>query len=220
LYVTGNHKCKNAVILIPDYFGWYKNRVQNIADCFADNNLFAVIPNFESKGYEPTKEGETHSGILDWYKAISFDGHLKPVLMETVDYMKKEGAEKISLLGFSWGAWVCVNLLASDISDEFCCAALPNPSLDLEERVYGGSLAELMSKVNRPLLMMPTKGDPDTYTSFMKLLKYKFPSAQVVDYHDMVHEFIIQGNTNDELIRARVQKAMDESTPSLTLISK
>lgn len=55
------------------------------------------------------------------------------------------------------GSWVVVNLLASDIADEFYCGALSSPSIDLEEKMYGGSLPELMSRVNRPLLLMPTR---------------------------------------------------------------
>lgn len=50
-----------------------------------------------------------------------------------------------------------MNLLASDIADEFYCGALSSPSIDLEEKMYGGSLPELMSRVNRPLLLMPTR---------------------------------------------------------------
>jgi hypothetical protein len=49
-----------------------------------------------------------------------------------------------------------VNVLASDLSNEFVCAALVSPSLMLEEKMYGGSLPKLMSKINSPILMMPS----------------------------------------------------------------
>jgi hypothetical protein len=54
------------------------------------------------------------------------------------------------------GAWVAANVLASDLAEEFTCAALPHPSLTLEEKMYGGSLPDLMSRINRPILLMPT----------------------------------------------------------------
>lgn len=49
------------------------------------------------------------------------------------------------------------NLLASSLSNEFVCGVLPHPSLNLEERVYGGSLLDLMSRINRPVLLLPSK---------------------------------------------------------------
>ena len=55
------------------------------------------------------------------------------------------------------GGWVVTNILASDLAENFVCGALPHPSIDLEERIYGGSLIELMSRVNRPLLLLPAK---------------------------------------------------------------
>lgn len=55
------------------------------------------------------------------------------------------------------GGWVVTNLLATDIANDFVCAALPHPSINLEEKVFGGSLADLMSRVDRPILLMPGK---------------------------------------------------------------
>ncbi len=55
------------------------------------------------------------------------------------------------------GSWVVVNLLASDIADDFQCGAISSPSIDMEEKVYGGSVPELMSRMNRPILLMPTR---------------------------------------------------------------
>ena len=50
-----------------------------------------------------------------------------------------------------------MNILSSELADDFVCAAIPHPSLDLEEKMYGGSLPDLMSRINRPVLLMPTK---------------------------------------------------------------
>jgi hypothetical protein len=69
------------------------------------------------------------------------------------------------------GGWVATNLLASDISEEFTCAALPHPSLNLEEKVYGGSVPDLMSRVNRPILLMPTS------VRFFKVVSFFFLSS-------------------------------------------
>jgi hypothetical protein len=42
------------------------------------------------------------AGLMDWYKSRTFDGYIKPVLSSIVNFMKGEGVEKISLLGYSW----------------------------------------------------------------------------------------------------------------------
>jgi hypothetical protein len=42
------------------------------------------------------------AGLMDWYKSRTFDGYIKPVLSSVVNFMKGEGVEKISLLGYSW----------------------------------------------------------------------------------------------------------------------
>mmetsp|Transcript_30222 Transcript_30222/g.32936 ORF Transcript_30222/g.32936 Transcript_30222/m.32936 type:complete len:125 (-) Transcript_30222:1513-1887(-) len=52
VYASGKPQCKNGVIVIPDTLGWNTGRVRNLCDFFGDNDLFAVIPNFSSKGVE------------------------------------------------------------------------------------------------------------------------------------------------------------------------
>lgn len=41
------------------------------------------------------------------------------------------------------------------MADDFYCGALMQPSLNLEEQRYGGSTADLISRINRPVLLMP-----------------------------------------------------------------
>jgi hypothetical protein len=75
---------------------------------------------------------------------------------------------KSFLIYLSRGAWVAANVLASDLAEEFTCAALPHPSLTLEEKMYGGNLPDLMSKIDRPILLMPTA------VSFRLLISYSY----------------------------------------------
>lgn len=58
------------------------------------------------------------------------------------------------------GSWVVASLLASEMADEFYCGALMQPSLNLEEQRYGGSTADLISRINRPVLLMPIMVSP------------------------------------------------------------
>ena len=43
------------------------------------------------------------------------------------------------------------------IEDEFQSGVVVSPAIDLEEKIYGGSVPELLSRVQRPLLLIPTK---------------------------------------------------------------
>lgn len=52
---------------------------------------------------------------------------------------------------------MALNVLASDIADNFCGGVLAHPSINLEERIYGGNLVDLFSRVERPVLMMPAR---------------------------------------------------------------
>jgi len=210
-YSSGSPQNKVGVIMLPDYWGWNSGRIRNICDFFGDNGYFAVIPNFSSQGVI----GETQSymdsaSLMDWYKSRTFDGNIKPVILSLANFMRSEGIDKICLLGFSWGGWVAVNLLASDIAEDFICAALPHPSLDVEEKYYGGSLPELMSYVKRPILLMPTKGDREDYKSFVKLLKYKVPTSSVIDYSDQNQGFLLSGNSDFESTRHAIHKCLNE----------
>lgn len=210
-YASGSPGCKKGVIIIPDTLGWNTGRVRNICDFFGDNDCYAVIPELSK---HTTHAGGVSffesSGIMDYFKSLAFDGNLKPKIVSLVNFMHNEGVEKISLIGFSWGAWVAVNILASDLSDAFVCGALPHPSINLEERLYGGSLPELMSRINRPILLMPARGDPEEYKSYLKLLKYKLPTSDIIDYHNIDHGFLLRGSANDPQIQRACHRSLEQ----------
>lgn len=117
------------------------------------------------------------SGLGDYIKGITFESsfiliyifsllmslqfvflfveNIKPKIASLIDYLHGGGMDKIVLVGYSWGSWVAANILASDLAEHFVCAALPTPSLNLEERMYGGSMIELFTRIQRPLLLFP-----------------------------------------------------------------
>lgn len=88
---------------------------------------------------------------------------------------------------------MAASLLASEVFDHFVCGILAHPSINLEERMYGGSLVELFSHVQRPLLILPARGDPHEYDSFVQLLKYRCPSSDLIDYRGFEHNFLLRG---------------------------
>jgi len=173
--------------------------------CFPNSRLtdFILITQ------KPFAESE---GFKDWLKSKSFDGHLKPALVSCLDYMTKGGVQKVGLLGFSWGGWVATNVVASDIATQFCCAALIHPNFDLEGRIYGGNVIELISKVSRPVLLLATKDDPQCNLDYIKLLQYKLPSCELLNYGNMKEGFLIRGVVDYEDVRFACNRAMKDIT--------
>jgi hypothetical protein len=52
------------------------------------------------------------------------------------------------------------------------------------------------------------KGDPDEYLAFIKLLKYKLPTSEVVDYRTLDHGFFIRGRIDDPHIYSACKQSM------------
>eukprot|EP00599_Poterioochromonas_sp_BG-1_P005519 CAMPEP_0173140414 /NCGR_PEP_ID=MMETSP1105-20130129/4875_1 /TAXON_ID=2985 /ORGANISM="Ochromonas sp., Strain BG-1" /LENGTH=362 /DNA_ID=CAMNT_0014053403 /DNA_START=1887 /DNA_END=2972 /DNA_ORIENTATION=+ len=210
-YAAGSSRSSYGLIIIPDALGWNAGRIRNICDIFGEKDIFSIVPNFHSRGVEGHTQGFFESeNLMDYHKSRILDGNVKPIVADLVAFLKQEKIEKIALLGFAWGSWVVASLLASEMADEFYCGALMQPSLNLEEQRYGGSTADLISRINRPVLLMPIMLDPKAYTSYVKLLRYKLPTSTVVDYHNMESGFMLHGFIEDERVRRACHKAIDQ----------
>jgi len=211
-YGVGSPRSKHAVIILPDTGGYNAGNIRNIADFIAANDAYAAIPTIMGT---PKEVGQTLSfteahSLGEYTKSQVLDGNMKPKVVSLAKYLFNEGVERIALLGFSWGGWVAANILASDVADHFVCGILAHPSINLEERMYGGSLVELFAHINRPLLLMPARGDPHEYDSFVQLLKYRCPSSDVIDYRGFEHNFLLRGRVDDRDIRNADVKALNE----------
>jgi dienelactone hydrolase/ElaB/YqjD/DUF883 family membrane-anchored ribosome-binding protein len=213
-YAVGSPRSKRGVIVVPDLGGFNAGNSRNIADYLAAKGSYVAIPSIigTPKGaseYAPNFL-ETQS-LGEYSKAQILDANMKPKIRSLVKQMKDEGVEKIALIGFSWGGWVATNVLASnDLADQFTCGILAHPSINLEERMYGGSLAQLFSHVKRPVLVLPARGDPHEYDSFVQMLNYRCPSSDVIDYRDYEHNFLLRGRIDDRDIRRADIKALHE----------
>jgi len=210
-YGVGHTGGKRGVILVPDTWGWNAGRIRNIADFLAHNNMYCAVPQLmgsSTEGGESLSISES-SSFGEYMKSQTFDGHLKPKIASVVRFMHNEGIDKIMIIGFSWGGWVALNVLASDLSDHFSGGVLAHPSINLEERIYGGNLVDLFSRVERPVLLMPARGDPDEYLSLVRLHRYKCPTSDFIDFHGLEHGFLLRGSMSDPDIKRANCKALD-----------
>jgi len=56
------------------------------------------------------------------------------------------------------GGWVTAHVLADpDLANNFTCAAIAHPNITLEDRIFGGNTAELFNRIQKPLLLIPTR---------------------------------------------------------------
>jgi len=110
---------------------------------------------------------------------------------------------------------VTAHVLADpDLANKFCCAAIAHPSITLEDRVFGGSAAELMNAVQKPLLLIPCQNDPDEYRdggSFFEPLKYRLNTSEVMDLPAIEHGFLPRGNIRRKEIYDAVKATMEKT---------
>lgn len=104
------------------------------------------------------------------------------------------------------------NLLASDIATHFYCGALIEPSFDLEEQRFGGSSIDLVSRLKRPVMIMPCMADSKSFNEYSKLLKVKLPTSCTYDYHTMERGFFLHGLTSIGRVNKAIHRMIDEIT--------
>lgn len=92
------------------------------------------------------------------------------------------------------GGWVLANILSCELADSFVCGAIPHPSITLEQAYTGGKPADLMSKVRKPLLLMPAQNDPDGYREGGELFEAVImnnPTSATIDFPTMTHGWVM-----------------------------
>jgi dienelactone hydrolase len=110
------------------------------------------------------------------------------------------------------GGWVAVQAL-DDLAEHFMCGVIAHPSIQVEDKM-GGNAVELCEKVNRPILLMPTKSDPESYLEggemFMAIQKNN-PESQTVFFGDVKHGFVPRGDLSDSVVKENVDAALNRT---------
>lgn len=101
-----------------------------------------------------------------------------------------------------------------DLANAFTCASIVHPSITLEERIFGSDTNELVKNIQKPLLLFPTRGDPDEYRkggAIFEPLKYRLSSSEVVDMPHLDHGFLPRGDIRKPEVFEGVKYAMDKT---------
>uniref|UniRef100_A0A2P2I639 Protein AIM2-like n=1 Tax=Hirondellea gigas TaxID=1518452 RepID=A0A2P2I639_9CRUS len=209
---------KNAIIVIPDIFGFAGGRIRLIADQLADCGYRCILPKLlpskdgdEGDGWPGKKDLEKNMDeFLGWIKTFDY-GKLGPQINKIKAYLKTKNVEKIGMIGFCWGAWV--NFHASAESDDISCCVNCHPSVRLEG-LFGSTEVELAKKVKCPQLLCSAGNDPDNVKpggDVVKALKaLPFGNSIIAkEFAEMKHGWVTRGDVENEAIARDVRVAME-----------
>lgn len=124
LYASGTAEFKRGLIILPDIRGWKSGRARYLADYFGSCDLLCVVPNYYSRNVNEPRKGDigkceltlllrsaviadtvAHFSLLKHMgrsKSSILETKMKPIIREIIDFMRKEGVEKMALLGIEW----------------------------------------------------------------------------------------------------------------------
>lgn len=223
---------KSAVIVATDVFGWRAGHHRRFADQLGarlGNGYTVVVPDLfhGSPLIQPMMNHPTLGFLLglpgmiyrlktrDIPKGIDRDfGVLMP-------WLRAAGVERVSVVGFCFGAWVAGRMLASmggSATTPIACGVGMHPSLQMEKMlIKGSSDVQLAKDIGAtPFLLMPAGGDPASVKpggDVCKVLSEArgVPEVDVsVPFEDMKHGWVARGDDAQDAAIARDQaKALE-----------
>lgn len=99
-----------AIVFIGDVWGWNTGRIRPIAEFFAQQGYYCVVPKLlvpaleggcDGDGLPPNFEmGKRGGDFVAWIKTIPFEGAVKPRMAAVLAYLKGEEVSKIGMVGY------------------------------------------------------------------------------------------------------------------------
>lgn len=204
--------------MAPDVWGWNGGRVRAIADALADQGYLVVVGKFLAT---PPKDGGTDGDALaptasfdpEWVSNFSWPKQ-KGKVHSAIGYLKEKGCKKIGVMGFCYGGHPACWASAEDADVK--CGVVFHPSMQLEEKIFGGSTAELLTKVQCPFLLAPAGNDLPLWAEDGELgaaLKASATGSGCVwkPFPEMSHGWSCRGDLSDEKVKRDVDLCMKEA---------
>jgi dienelactone hydrolase len=148
-----------AIVILPDVIGHEFINAQLIADQFAANGYFTVMPDlFQGDPVKLNRPADFD--IMAWLQKGGPDGkgHLPPtvdpIVEKTIAYVKEQGAKKIGAVGYCFGGKYVCRFLAKGRGVDVGYTA--HPSFVDEEELKGitGPLSIAAAGTSRPILSL------------------------------------------------------------------
>jgi len=219
LYTAGQPG-KNALLMIPDVWGWGGGRTRALADQFASQGRYVVVPKLQCPPFDGGTDGDALPKDFDFgarmgegmgfIKTFPWDV-LQPKLASVLGHLAEVGATNVAAIGFCWGVWV-VCKTAKAFPGRLSCAAWPHPAVtQLEQGAWGGSETEVVSHCTFPCLVMPAVNDPDTYReggAAFSVLKANNAATTCLDFPTEQHGFMSRGDASNADTKAAIDRAL------------
>ncbi len=104
------------------------------------------------------------------------------------------------------------HLLASPAAHQYADMAIGHPSVHLESYCFCRDMQDLFDRVQKPLFLMPAKGDPDEFReggACFESVRSRHPSSKSLDFPEQNHGFIPRADLSVPENREAVEKAMN-----------
>ncbi|KAJ2664917.1 hypothetical protein IWW48_000531 [Coemansia sp. RSA 1200] len=177
-YTAGSKDSKRAIIVNYDIFGFHANVIQ-LCDILASLGFYVILPDL-LRGEPLTEADLGKPGVFASFtkNAGSWD-NIKPMYAKALEHIKECGIAAVGLVGFCWGGKMVVSALSE--LEGLAGGAIVHPAL-----IQSGDFAH----VNAPLMVLPSKDEPD-FTADFEALKSKpfFSECYMERFDDMFHGF-------------------------------
>ncbi|KAL1515353.1 hypothetical protein AB1Y20_001983 [Prymnesium parvum] len=213
---------EHALILFSDIFGWNGSRLRSIADAFAMQGYLVVVPKMLTPALDGGCDGDAlpAGGAFDaeWLKQFPWPVQ-QPKVEAALEYLKGKGAAKIGVVGFCYGGHPACWLSATHA--EIVCGAVLHPSMQLEEKLFGGSTEALLKSVKCPFFLAPAGNDLPLWAESGPLgaaLKASSRGDECVftEYPEMKHGWSVRGDLADPAVARDVAAVLGEVSAFLS----
>jgi dienelactone hydrolase len=187
-----------------DIFGLTPQCTQ-VADMLAEKmNCRVVVPDFFlakpwPKERYPPKEGDD---LMGWIRtAGSWEDRIRDMLNTVIARLKGQGTSEVSLIGFCWGARMCLNALNEKIVSS---VALVHPSFVNDNDFTNG-----VDALNGPVAILRSKDDPEMLNTKAMFTAAASPKFVFEDFNTMPHGFMgARADFNDQAFVSEIDRAM------------
>ncbi|KAJ2235312.1 hypothetical protein H4R99_002562 [Coemansia sp. RSA 1722] len=197
-YFAGPTDSKRAILVNYDIFGFHANVLQ-LCDILGDLGYRVALPDLLRDN--PLTENDLGMpGVFEEFKNTRGSWQsIKPVYQEIIGQLRAGGASSVGLIGFCWGGHMVVSALTE--LDGLVGGAIVHPAL-----IADGDLG----KINAPLLVIPSKDEPDFQADFDSLKsKPFFSKCHMQRFDDMFHGFCgARGDWANEVQAKRANDAI------------
>mmetsp|Transcript_4607 Transcript_4607/g.12943 ORF Transcript_4607/g.12943 Transcript_4607/m.12943 type:complete len:234 (+) Transcript_4607:321-1022(+) len=214
MYVVkpGDWNGGNAILVLHDVFGPDSGRTKQICDEWAAKGYLVAMPVLWKDNLpESYDEGPM---ILKLFKLIPMISWLRknrwkrigPLLTDhAIPWMVEQGATVIALACFCFGFYPMVYLLAENKQGVLAGGVGLHPSLQVFSAMHESS-KPLLDKIDKPLMMLSSGGDPGDIKPGGRCDKAFRPKACYEKcvfklYPDMIHGWVNRGDLGNEKIK-------------------